>query len=440
MWIVRLALRRPYTFVVAAMLIAILGIFMIGWKMPTDIFPQIDIPVVSVIFNYGGMSANDMERRIVNSFERITTTTVNDIDHIESQSLNGVGVIKIYFQPKAKIEVAIAQVTAISQTAIRQMPPGTQPPLVIQYNASDVPIVQISLGSETIPEQQLFDLANVEVRPKLVTIPGIEMPAPYGGKQRNIIVDLDPDKMYGYGISPSEVSSALNAQNLILPSGTVKIGRQEYPVVLNSSPEAVNLINALPIKSINGATVYVRDVAHVRDGFAVQTNIVHADGKRGVLISILKSGNTSTLDVVDAVKARLPEIEKSLPPDLKISILFDQSVFVRASVDGVIKEAAIAAGLTALMILLFLGSWRSTLIVIVSIPLSILVSIIILGFLGESLNVMTLGGMALAVGILVDDATVAIENIHRNLHQGKRLVPAILDGSEQIAVPAFDST
>ncbi len=443
MWIVRLALRRPYTFVVAAMLIAILGIYMIVARMPTDIFPQIDIPVVSVIFNYTGMSAEDMERRIVSSFEKITTTTVNDIEHIESQSLNGIGVVKIYFQPNAKIEVAIAQVTAISQTAIRQMPTGTTPPLVIQYNASDVPIMQLSIGSETIPEQRLFDVATNDVRTKLVTIKGIEVPAPYGGKQRNIIVDLDPEKLYAYGISPSDVSSALNAQNLILPSGNVKIGTQEYAVVLNSSPEAVEAINALPIKSVNGATVYIRDVSHVRDGYAVQTNIVHADGKRGVLISILKSGNTSTLAVVYAVKARLPEIVAGLAPDLKdlkISVLFDQSVFVRASVNGVVKEAAIAAGLTALMILLFLGSWRSTLIVIVSIPLSILVSIIILGLMGETLNIMTLGGMALAVGILVDDATVAIENIHRNLHQRKGLVQAILDGSQQIAVPAFVST
>jgi multidrug efflux pump subunit AcrB len=440
MWIVRLALRRPYTFVVASLLVAILGIFMILFQMPTDIFPNIDIPVISVAFNYTGMSPGDMELRIVSPYERILTTTVNDIEHIESQSLNGVGVVKIYFQKSAKIEQAVAQVTAVSQTAIRQMPAGTQPPLIIQYNAANVPIVQLSLSSDTLPEQQLFDIAVNQLRPQLITIPGLQSPYPYGGKQRNIIVDLDPDKLYAYGISPADVSAAVNAQNLILPAGSTKIGTQEYQVRLNSSPEAVAALNNLPIKTVRGATVYIKDVAGVRDGFAVQTNIVHAGGKRGVLVSILKSGNASTLDVVDAVKAALPQIQKTLPEDLKITPMFDQSVFVRASVQGVVKEAAIAAGLTAAMILLFLGSWRSTLIVMVSIPLSILVAIIILGFTGDTLNVMTLGGMALAVGILVDDATVAIENIHRNLHQKKGLVRAILDGSQQIAVPAFVST
>jgi multidrug efflux pump subunit AcrB len=440
MWIVRLALRRPYTFVVASLLVAIMGIYVIFFQMPTDIFPNIDIPVVSVSFSYAGLSPSDMDNRITTPFEKILTTTVNDIEHTETQSLNGICVIKIYFQKNAKIEVAIAQVTAIAQTAIRQMPPGVQPPLIIQYSASSVPILQLALGSDTLPEQQLFDLAVQTLRPQLVTIPGVEIPYPYGGKQRNIIVDLDPEKLYAYGVSPADVSNAINAQNLILPSGTTKIGKQEYQVTLNSSPNTAALLNDLPIKTVHGATIYIRDVASVRDGFAVQTNIAHADGKRGVVLSILKSGNASTLDVVSAVKAKLPEIEKTLPPELKIKLLFDQSVFVRASIEGVVKEGLVAAGLTALMILLFLGSWRSTIIVMASIPLSILVSIIVLWFMGETLNVMTLGGMALAVGILVDDATVEIENIHRNLHQRKRLVQAILDGASQIAVPAFVST
>lgn len=439
MWIVRLALRRPYTFVVMAMLIAILGVVTI-LSMPTDIFPDIDIPVISVIFRYSGMSADDMSERIVRNFEGFLTTTVNDIDHIESQSLNGVASIKVYFHQGAKIEAATAQVTAVAQTAVKSMPPGSQPPLIIRYSASSVPILQLSIHSETIPEQRLFDLTINNLRRSLITIPGIMIPYPYGGKQRQIMVDIDPDKLYAWGISAQEVSSAINAQNLILPAGSAKIGSQEYQVRLNSSPEAVDALNDLPIKTVKGTTVYIKDVAHVRDGFTVQTNVVHSEGKRGVLLSIYKLGNASTLDVVDNVKKMLPVARTQLPDDLKVDLLLDQSVFVRASVEGVIKEAAIAAGLTALMILLFLGSWRSTLIVIISIPLSILVSIIILAFLGETLNVMTLGGMALAVGILVDDATVEIENIHRNLHQRKRLVKAILDGAQQIAVPAFVST
>jgi multidrug efflux pump subunit AcrB len=439
MWIVRLALRRPYTFVVMAMLVLILGVVSI-LRMPTDIFPDIDIPVISVIFNYSGMSADDMDKRVVANFERFLTTTVNDIEHIESQSLYGIGVIKVFFQKNAKIEAATAQITAVSQTAIRQMPPGMTPPLVIRYSASNVPILQLSLGSPTMSEQQLFDAAVNVIRPKLVTIPGLQLPYPYGGKQRQIMVDLDPKKLYAYGLSPADVSSAVNAQNLILPAGTAKVGSQEYQVRLNSSPDVVDALNDLPVKTVDGTTVYVRDVAHVRDGFSVQTNVVHSDGKRGVLISILKSGGASTLDVVRDVQAALPGIQATLPKDLEINLMFDQSLFVRAAVEGVVTEAGIAAGLTGLMILLFLGSWRSTLIVVVSIPLSILVSIIVLASLGQTLNVMTLGGMALAVGILVDDATVEIENIHRNLHQRKRLVTAILDGASQIAVPAFVST
>jgi multidrug efflux pump subunit AcrB len=439
MWIVRLALRRPYTFVVAAMLVMILGVVTI-FRTPTDIFPEIDIPVIAVVFQYGGMSADDMESRIVTPFERFLVTVVNDIDHIESQSLNGGGVMKIFFQKNAKISEANAQVTAMAQTSLRVMPPGTQPPLIIQYSASSVPILQLSISSDTIPEQQLFDITINRLRTQLVTIPGVMIPYPYGGRQRQVMVDLDPDRCFAWSISPQDVSNAIGAQNLILPAGTAKIGEQEYQVRLNSSPDTAIALNDMPIKTVNGTTIYVRDVAHVRDGYQVQTNVVHSGGKRSVLLSILKQGNASTLDVVEAVKKALPEAQKSLPPDLKIQMLFDQSIFVRASVEGVVKEAAIAAGLTALMILLFLGSWRSTLIVVISIPLSIMVSIITLSFLGYTMNVMTLGGMALAVGILVDDATVEIENIHRNLHQKKRLVRAILDGAQQIAVPAFVAT
>ena len=439
MWIVLLALRRPYTFVVASMLVLILGIVSI-FRMPTDVFPAINIPVISVVYNYAGMSPDDMETRIISQFERFVVTTVNDIDHIDSQSLNGIGVVKIYFQKGAKVEEATAEVVATAQAGLRQMPPGTQPPLIIRYSASSVPILQLSINSDTIPEQQLFDITINQLRTQLITIPGVMIPYPYGGRQRQIMVDLDPEKLYAWGISPSDVSTAIGEQNLVLPVGTTKIQSQEYPVRINSSPPTAAAINDMPLKTVRGTTVYVRDVAQVRDGFQVQTNVVRAGGKRGVLLSILKQGNASTLEVVEAVKKALPEARKQLPPDLKIDLLIDQSVFVRSSVRDVIKEAAIAAGLTGLMILLFLGSWRSTLVVVVSIPLSILVSIIILGAIGETLNVMTLGGMALAVGILVDDATVEIENIHRNLHQRKKLVRAILDGAQQIAVPAFVAT
>ena len=439
MWIVRLALRRPYTFVVASMLAALVGMLTIQ-RMPTDIFPVINIPVVSAIFRYDGLSPDDMEKRVTTQFERFLTTTVNDIEHVESQSLNGIAVVKVYFQPGAKIESGIAQVTAMAQTSIKQMPPGMLPPLVIQYDASSVPVVQLALSSDTIPEQQLFDLAVNFLRPQLVTIPGVQIPYPYGGRQRQIMVDLDPEKLHSFGVTATDVSNIINAQNLILPGGPAKIGKQEYQVSLNSSPEAVEALNDLPIKTVNGATVFMKDVAHVRDGYIVQNNVVHNQGNRGVLLTILRLGSASTLDVVDNVKAALPRIRDTLPPELKIDLFLDQSVFVRSSVEGVVKEAFIAAGLTALMILLFLGSWRSTLIVVISIPLSILVSIIVLSALGQTLNVMTLGGMALAVGILVDDATVEIENIHRNLHQRKRLVQAILDGAEQIAVPAFVAT
>jgi multidrug efflux pump subunit AcrB len=443
MWIVRLALRRPYTFIVASALVLILGILAI-LRMPTDIFPNVNIPVIAIAFNYSGMPADEMEKRVVGQFERILTTTVNDIEHIESQSLSGVGVVKVYFQPSAKIEEATAQVTAIAQTTLRQMPPGMQPPLIIRYSASNVPVLQLAISSDTLPEQALFDMAFNQVRTNFITIPGVQIPYPYGGKQRQVMVDLDPEKLYAYGISPADVSNAVNLQSVILPAGTAKIDKREMPVRLNGSPINVAALNDLPIKTVNGTTVYIRDVANVRDGFQPQTNKVNTNGKPGVLMSILKNGNASTLSVVDGVLAAIPGALAKLPPDVRqhiqITPMFDQSVFVRASVQGVVKEAAIAAGLTGLMILLFLGSWRSTLIVVISIPLSILVSIIILALLGETLNTMTLGGMALAVGILVDDATVAIENIHRNLHQRKRLVQAILDGSQEIAVPAFVST
>jgi multidrug efflux pump subunit AcrB len=441
MWIVRLALRRPYTFVVMAMAITLLGLVAI-FRMPTDIFPEVDIPVISVIWQYPGMSPGEMEGRMVRNFEGFLTTTVNDIEHIESQSLNGVAVIRVYFQPGAKIEEAEAQVVSAGQTALRQMPPGTTPPLVLRYSASTVPILQLSMGSNTLSEQQLFDISAQFFRTELATVQGAMIPWPYGGKQRQIMVDLEPDKLFGFGLSAADISTAINLQNLILPSGTAKMGSQEYYVRLNSSPEVVDAINDLPIKTVNGTTVHIKDVAHVSDKYLPQTNMVHAEGKKGALVSIYKLGKASTLDIVKRIKEAVPKIYPRLPnyKELKITPLFDQSVFVRASIMGVVKEAGIAAGLTGLMILLFLGSWRSTLIICISIPLSILVSIICLWALGETLNVMTLGGMALAVGILVDDATVEIENIHRNLHQRKRLVQAILDGASQIAVPAFVST
>ena len=439
MWLVRVALQRPYTFVVMSMLIVILGVFTI-LRMPTDIFPDIDIPVISVIWNYGGLPPEEMEKRIVTNYERVLTTTVNDIEHVESQTLNGVAVVKIFFQPGANIDSATAQVTAISQTVVRSMPPGATPPLVIRYSASNVPVLQIALESDSLSEQQIFDNGMNFIRADIVTVPGAQVPYPYGGKQRQVMIDIDPPRLYAWGLSPKDVNNALGLQNVILPTGTAKMGVEEYPVIINSSPDAIADIGNLPIKSVDGTTVYIRDVASVRDGYAPQTSMVHVSGGRSVLMSILKNGNASTLDVVGAIRDMLPATMNKVPKELKASLLFDQSVFVRAAVSGVVKEAAIAAGLTALMILLFLGSWRSTLIVVISIPLSILVSIILLRALGHTLNVMTLGGMSLAVGILVDDATVEIENIHRNLGQRKPMVRAILDGAQEIAVPAMVST
>ncbi len=439
MWLVRMALRRPYTFVVMAMLIVTLGALTIA-RMPTDIFPDIDIPVISVIWSYAGLTPEDMEKRIVNNYERYLTTAVNDIEHIESQSLTGISVIKIYFQPGAKIEAATAQVTAVSQTAVRQMPPGTTPPFIIRYSASNVPILQIALESGSLSEQQLFDYGVNFVRSDIATIQGTQVPWPYGGKQRQIMVDIDPQRLYAWGLSPRDVNAALGLQNVIVPTGTAKIGVGEYPIVINASPEALAEIEAIPIKVVRGTTVFIRDVANVRDGSTPQTNIVHVEGKKSVLMSILKLGSASTLEVVKRIRETLPATLARLPKELKVSLLFDQSIFVRAAVEGVVKEACIAAGLTAIMLLVFLGSWRSTLIVIVSIPLSILVSIVVLSWLGQTLNVMTLGGMALAVGILVDDATVEIENVHRNMAQQKPVVQAILDGAAEIATPAFVST
>jgi CzcA family heavy metal efflux pump len=439
MWIVRLALRRPYTFIVTSILLLILGPVAI-LRTPTDIFPNIDIPVVSVIWNYTGLSPEDMSNRIVFGYERILTTTVNDIEHIESQSLNGIGIVKIFFHPGVQIGAAVAQVTAISQTAIRQLPPGTLPPLVIQYNASTVPILQLALASPQLNEQQLFDSGVNFIRPSLITVPGVAMPYPYGGKQRQIMVDLNTTELQSKGLSPMDVVNTISSQNLILPAGTAKIGSYEYLVDMNGSPEQANDLNNVPIKTVGNSTIYVRDVGFVRDGYPPQTNIVRVNGSRSVLMSILKSGNASTLDIISGIKRQLPIVQATLPSPVDIHALSDQSIFVKASIEGVIREGVIAACLTALMILIFLGSWRSTLIIAVSIPLSILTSIIVMSALGETINIMTLGGLALAVGILVDDATVEIENINRNIGQGKEIVQAILDGASQIAVPALVST
>jgi CzcA family heavy metal efflux pump len=439
MWIVRLALNRPYTFVVMSILLLILGPVSI-LRTPTDIFPNIDIPVVSVIWNYTGLSPEEMSNRIIFQYERVLTTTVNDIEHIESQSLNGIGIVKIFFHPGVQIGNAVAQVTAVSQTLLRTLPPGTTPPLVIQYNASSVPILQLALSGQGLSEQQLGDIGLNFVRTGLVSVPGAAIPYPYGGKQRQVQVDLDTNALQAKGLSPLDVVNAINNQNLILPAGTAKIGNYEYEVDMNGAPVQVAELNDLPIKNVGTSTIYIHDVANVRDGFPPQTNIVRVNGQRATLMTILKAGDVSTLDIISTVKGLLPTIAASLPPALKMDPLSDQSVFVKASITGVIREGLIAACLTGFMILVFLGSWRSTLIIAVSIPLSILTSIIVMSALGETINIMTLGGLALAVGILVDDATVEIENINRNIDQGKEIVQAILDGASQIAVPALVST
>ena len=439
MWIVRLALRRPYTFVVLSLLLFFLGPVVIE-RTPVDIFPNIDIPVVSVIWNYAGLSPQQLSDRITVQYERSLTTTVNDIEHTESQTLSGISVIKVYFHPNVNISQAVAQITSISQTALRAYPPGTTPPLIIQYSASSVPVLQLGLSGKGLTEQQLNDYGTNFIRTQLATVQGAAMPFPYGGKQRQVQVDIDTQKLQAYGLSAADVVNAVSAQNIILPAGDMKMGQVDYQIETNSAVESIAALNDLPIKTVNGATVFMRDVAQVRDGFSVQTNIVRVDGGRASLITILKNGQASTLDVVQEVKEALPHILAGLPSSLRVRPLFDQSLFVREAINGVVREALIAAGLTGLMILLFLGSWRSTLIVCTSIPLSILTSLVVLHFLGHTINVMTLGGMALAVGILVDDATVEIENIHRNLAMKKPITRGILDGAQQIAVPAFVST
>ena len=439
MWIVRLALRRPYTFVVAAILIMVVGVVSIA-RTPVDIFPNIDIPVVSVLWQYTGLSPEEMSDRIVYNYERSLTTTVNNIEHIESQSLSGRAIVKIFFQPGVNIGDAIAQVTAISQSSVHSMPPGTQPPFIIQYSASTVPVLQLGISGQGLSEQELGDLSQNFLRVGLITIPGVSVPYPYGGKQRQVQVDLNTQAMQAKGLSPVDVENAIDDQNLILPAGTAKIGNYEYQVEMNGAPETIDELNNLPIKQVGSSTIYIHDVANVRDGFPPQTNIVRVDGKRAALLSVLKGGDVSTLDIISNVKKMLPTIEAGLPPAFRAQPLSDQSIFVLAAIDGVVREGIIAGCLTGFMILVFLGSWRSTLIIAVSIPLSVLTSLIVLGALGQTINIMTLGGLALAVGILVDDATVAIENINRNLDQGKEIVQAILDGSQEIAMPALVST
>ena len=439
MWIVRLALRRPYTFVVLAILIVLLGAFTIV-RTPTDIFPNINIPVVSTIWSYVGLPPEDMSNRLVSMSERVAQTTVNDLEHTESQSLPGVSVVKYFFQPHVNEELAYAQITGVSQTLLRMAPAGTTPPFVLAYNASSVPILQLALDSPTLSEAQLFDLANTVIRPGLTTVQGASLPFPSGGVQRQIQVDIDPAALRAKGLSAADVSNAVGVQNLIIPAGVQKIGETEYNVKLNSTPLKVEELNDIPIRTINGATTFVRDVANVRDGAGPQTNLARVDGRHSVLMTVLKTGSASTIDIINRIKALLPTIQATLPNDLKIKVLDDQSIFVRAAVNGVVREGVVAAMLTGLMILLFLGSWRSTLIITISIPLSVLASIICLSALGETINIMTLGGLALAVGILVDDATVAIENINWHLEQGKDVETAILDGAQQIAVPALVST
>jgi CzcA family heavy metal efflux pump len=439
MWIVRIALNRPYTFIVLALLILILSPIII-FRTPTDIFPNINIPVIAVSWTYTGLSPEETEGRITTVYERVLTTTVDNIEHIESTTVNGTAIVKVFLQPNASIDRANAQVTAVSQTILRQLPPGSLPPLILNYSASTVPILQLGLSGKNLTEPQLNDIALNFLRTQLVTVPGASVPYPFGGKQRQVMVNLNQGLLQAKGLSPNDVLTALGTQNLILPGGTVKMGQFEYDVDLNADVKTVKDLNDLPIKTIGSSTIYLRDVATVSDGFAPQTNIVRQNGNRGVLVTVLKAGNASTIDVVKGVRQILPRVAQTLPPNLKIQPLSDQSIFVRASINGVIREGIIAAALTGLMILIFLGSWRSTLIIAVSIPLSILTSVIVLSFLHQTINIMTLGGLALAVGILVDDATVTIENIERHLEEGAGLHDGILDGAAQIAVPALVST
>src|ERR1700736_3105520 len=441
MWIVQLALRRPYTFIVLAIFILIAGVLSI-LRTPKDIFPDINIPVCAAIWNFTGMPAEEFSNRITSVYERILTTVVNDIEHIESTSYNGIGVVKIYLQPNASVPVAMAQLTAASQAVLKQLPPGETPPLILSFSASNVPVLRLGLSGANFSEQQLNDLALNFLRVQLVTVPGAAVPYPYGGKQRVVSVDINSQELQARGLAPTDVINAISAQNVILPSGTVKIGEQQFDIGLNASPKAIQQLGDIPVRTLNCTTTYVRDVASVRDGFIPQTNIVRFDGRRATMVQVQKSGQASTLDIVQGEKQLVQRLQSTstLPAGLNIQRLADQSIFVTAAIEGVVKEAVIAGCLTALMILLFLGSWRSTLVIAVSIPLSILTSLAILSALGETINIMTLGGLALAVGILVDDATVTIENIDRHLEEGKSLHDGILDGAAQIAVPAFVST
>ncbi len=439
MWLVDIALRRPLTYIVMALMILLATPFVLR-STPTDILPEIRIPVISIVWAYNGLPATEMGNRIAGVTERALTTTVNDIEHIESQSMSGVTVVKLFFQPTANIQTALAQVVAISQTQLRMLPPGTTPPLVILYSASSVPVVQVGLSSSTLSEQQLNDIGMTQVRTQLITVPGAAVPFPYGGKTRVVSVDLDTQALLAKGLTATDVVSAISAQNLILPTGTAKLGELEHAVRMNGSPETIEAMNDLPVRSVNGAITYLREVAHVRDGFQPQVNIVKQNGERGVLLSVMKLGGASTLQVVDDVRAKIAEMRKGLPEALDLTLLFDQSIFVKAAISSVLHEAVIASLLTAALILLFLGSWRSTCIIAVSIPLSILSSILVLNALGETINLMTLGGLTLAIGILVDDATVTIENIERHLHLGKDLYTAIFDGASEIALPALVST
>jgi multidrug efflux pump subunit AcrB len=438
-WIVRVALQRPYTFLMLAVLIVLMGGYAI-LNTATDIFPNIKIPIAAVIWRYNGILPEEIANRIVLFSERVAQTTVNDVEHTESQSVTGTAVVKYFFQPGADQDLSMSQITAVSQVQLANSPPGTTPPFVLSYSASTVPILQLALTSPTLPEAQVWDLANTILRTQLATVAGASTPYPFGGKQRQVQVDLDPQALRANGLSGNDVVAAIGAQNLILPAGTEKIGPLEYFIKLNSSPLTIEELNNLPIRARDGTVTYIRDVAHVRDGYSPQTNMVRLEGRRAILMSVLKTGKASTIDIINGINQKLPQIRASLPPELKIEPLSDQSVFVRAAISGVVREAAIAAALTGLLILLFLGSWRSTLIITISIPLSILASIACLSALGETINIMTLGGLALAVGILVDDATVTIENINYHLEQGKDVESAILDGAHQIALPALVST
>ena len=439
MWIVKVALSRPYTFIVLALLIFILSPIII-MRTPTDIFPNINIPVIAVAWQFTGLNPQEMEGRFTTVYERALTTTVDNIEHIESTTIAGIAIVKVFLQPQANLAQSNAQVTAVSQTLLRTLPTGAQPPLIRNFSASTVPILQLALSGQGLSEQQLNDLGTNFLRTQLVTVPGASIPFPYGGKQRQIMVNLQPRLLQAKGLSPADIVTALGLQNLVLPSGTMKLDTFEYDVRLNASPKTVAELNDLPLKQIGSSTIYLRDVAQVSDGFTPQTNIVRHDGLRGTLTTIMKTGSASTLDVVQGILDMLPRVALTLPPALRMQPLADQAIFVRAAISGVIREALIAACLTGVMILLFLGSWRSTLIIAISIPLSILTSVITLSFLGETINIMTLGGLALAVGILVDDATVEIENTNRNLEQGKPIKQAILDGAQQVAVPALVST